>query len=618
MKNRIPGYYGVLLDINLTTGKVCKTPLSAEDTKMFIGGRGLGIKILWDRLKRPGINPLSPENPLMFMPGPFSGFPVPSASRTCVVTKSPCTSPIRSSHEFASTVSYSSMGGFFGPEIRFAGYDGIVITGKAASPVYVVIDDDRVEIKDAKKYWGMKTDAFDRQFIEELGDRRFRTCYIGPAGENLVSYSCIIHTAARAAGRGTGCVMGSKNLKAIAVKGSRMPDVEDHEQFIARIEKTRKYFKGISTGTLLTMFWKNDGMAKFLEKNSKKGILTVKNFREGTFLKADKIGAAAAKQKIWIRSSACYCCPLACKRGGVVRKGPYAGLVHDGPEYETGTMFGANLLVSDLEGLMKAIFDGDDYGLDIISTGNVIGFLMEAYEKGYIDKDILDGIDLKWGNVDAILEMIEKIAMRKGIGELASKGVKAVSQKIGKDSEKFAIHVKGLELAAWNVHAYPAKGISYTTSNRGACHHNGDDIDQQNFFAMIDCLGICSFATDRGLRRSPGLDKDDFANLLRAITGTEWTGDELMKAGERVFNLEKMFNYREGFRREDDKLPERFFEEPLTIGSEKGAVLNREEFNEMLDQYYRKRGWDPKTTKPDKSKLEELGLSFALKEQVKA
>jgi aldehyde:ferredoxin oxidoreductase len=535
---------------------------------MFIGGRGLGIKILWDRLKRPGINPLSPENPLMFMPGPFSGFPVPSASRTCVVTKSPCTSPFSSSHEFASTVSYSSMGGFFGPEIRFAGYDGIVITGKAASPVCIVIDDDRVEIRDAKKYWGMKTDAFDRQFIEELGDRRFRTCYIGPAGENLVSYSCIIHTAARAAGRGTGCVMGSKNLKAIAVKGSRMPDVEDNEQFIARIEKSRKYFKGISTGTLLTMFWKNDGMAKFLEKNSKKGILTV--------------------------------------------------IVHDGPEYETGTMFGANLLVSDLEGLMKAIFDGDDYGLDIISTGNVIGFLMEAYEKGYIDKDILDGIDLKWGNVDAILEMIEKIAMRKGIGELASKGVKAVSQKIGKDSEKFAIHVKGLELAAWNVHAYPAKGISYTTSNRGACHHNGDDIDQQNFFAMMDCLGICSFATDQGHRKRPGLDKDDFADLLTAITGVEWTGDELMKAGERVFNLEKMFNYREGFRREDDKLPERFFEEPLTIGSEKGAVLNREEFNEMLDQYYRKRGWDPKTTKPDKSKLDELGLSFALKEQVKA
>lgn len=609
MKNEIPGYYGVLLDINLTTGKVCKVALSSEDTEKFIGGRGLGIKILWDRLKRPGVDPLSPENPLMFMPGPFSGFPIPSASRTCVVTKSPCTSPIRSSHEFASTVSYSSMGGFFGPEIRFAGYDGIVITGKAASPVYIVIDDDRVEIRDAKKYWGMKTDAFDRQFIEELGDRRFRTCYIGPAGENLVSYACIIHTAARAAGRGTGCVMGAKNLKAIAVKGSRMPDVADHEQLIARIDKARKYFKGISTGTLLKMYWKNDGMAKTLEKSSKNGTMTVKNYREGTFLEVDKTGAVAARQKIWIRSFACYCCPLACKRGGVVRKGPYAGLVHDGPEYETGTMFGANLMVSDLEGLMKAIFDGDDYGMDIISTGNVIGFLMEAYEKGYIDKDFLDGIDLKWGNVDAILKMIEKIAKREGIGDLASKGVKAISERVGKDSEKFAIHVKGLELAAWNVHVDPPKGISYVTSNRGACHHNGDDIDQQNFFAMIDSLCICSFATDRGLRRSPGLDKDDFANLLRAITGTEWTGDELMKAGERVFNLEKMFNYREGFRREDDKLPDRFFEEPLTIGAEKGAVLKKEEFNKILEQYYINRGWDSESTKPDKTKLKDLGLS---------
>lgn len=275
-------------------------------------------------------------------------------------------------------------------------------------------------------------------------------------------------------------------------------------------------------------------------------------------------------------------------------------------------MFGANLMVSDLDGLMKAIFDGDDYGLDIISTGNIIGFLMESYEKGYIDKDFLDGIDLRWGNVNAILKMIEKIARKEGIGDLASKGVKAISKEIGKDSERFAIHVKGLELAAWNVHVDPPRGISYATSNRGACHHNGDDMDQQNFFAMMDCLGICSFATDRGLRRSPGLDKDDFANLLRAITGTEWTGDELMKAGERVFNLEKMFNYREGFRRDDDKLPERFFEEPLTIGSEKGALLNRQEFNQMLDKYYKKRGWDSKTTKPCKSKLENLGLSFTL------
>jgi len=209
--------------------------------------------------------------------------------------------------------------------------------------------------------------------------------------------------------------------------------------------------------------------------------------------------------------------------------------------------------------------------------------------------------------------MIEKIAMRKGIGELASKGVKAVSQKIGKDSGKFALHVKGLELAAWNVQANPPKGISYATSNRGACHHNGDNVNVQNFYAMVDSLGICTFATDHERWNMPGLDKDDFANILKAITGTEWTGDKLMKAGERVFNLEKAFNYREGFRREDDNLPERFFIDPFTIGPEKGAVLNKEEFNKMLDQYYEERGWDPKTTKPDKSKLEELGLSFSLK-----
>ncbi|MBU4353064.1 MAG: aldehyde ferredoxin oxidoreductase family protein [Nanoarchaeota archaeon] len=612
MAHKKPGYHGVLLDINLTTGKSSPKKISSQDIGMFIGGRGLGMKILWDRLKKPGIDPLSPENPLMFMPGPFSGFPIPSSSRTCVVTKSPCTSSLHSSYPFASTVSYSNVGGFFGPEIRFAGYDGIVITGRASAPVYIVIDNDRVEIREAKKFWGMGTDEFDKKFIEELGDRRFRTCYIGPAGENQVSYACIIHTAARAAGRGTGCVMGSKNLKAIAVRGSMIPDVADHKQFLAALEEASQAFKGIS-GTLLTKIWRRSGTAVSIERSSKKGSMAVKNYREGTFSEIDKIGADAAR-KFWIRDFACFCCPLSCKKSGVIKNGAYAGLIHDGPEYETGTMFGANLMVSDLEGLMKAVFNGDDYGLDIISTGNVIGFLMEAYEKGIIDKEFLDGIELKWGNIDAILKMIDKIAKREGVGDLASKGVKALSKRIGKDSEKFAIHVKGLELAAWNVHVEPPKGICYATSNRGACHQSGNTVEAQNFRAMIDSIGICRFTTDWGHWYLPGLGSDNFSRILTAITGIEWTKEELMKSGERIFNLEKMINYREGFRRVDDNLPDRFFEEPLSVGSEKGAVLHREKFSEMLDEYYKIRGWDPETTKPGKSRLERLGLSFTLQD----
>jgi aldehyde:ferredoxin oxidoreductase len=596
------GYHGVLLEIDLGSGKAERKSIPVEDTASFVGGRGLGMKILWDRLKQPGVDPLSPDNPLMFMPGPLSGFPVPSSCRTCVVTKSPRTSPVESEYPCASTVAYSNMGGFFGPEIRFAGYDGIVIAGKASAAVYVVIDDDKIEIREAGRFWGMGTDEFDRKLMEELGDRRFRTCYIGPAGENLVSYACIVNTAARAAGRGgTGCVMGSKNLKAVAVRGTKMPDVADHKRFLTFLEDAREGFKG----TDFTKGWRYGGTARALPWSSGRGSQAVKNFREGTFTEIDKIGDEAARQKAWVRDFACYCCPLSCKKNGAIKTGSYPGLTHDGPEYETGTMFGANLLVSDLGGLMKEIFAGDDYGLDIISTGNVIGFLMENYERGNIDRAFLDGIDLTWGNVDAILEMLDKIAHREGVGDTASHGVKALVEKIGRDSHKFAMHVKGHELAAWNVHVDPGMGISYTTSNRGACHLNGRTAEDQNSTAMIDSTGVCLFAQG-------GFGENGLQNLLTAVTGIEWTDAEYAKAGERIFNLEKMFNVREGFGREDDRLPDRFFEEPLTIGPGAGAVLDRDEFGKAQDEYYQTRGWDPKTTKPTKAKLESLGLSFTI------
>ncbi|MCP4344132.1 MAG: aldehyde ferredoxin oxidoreductase family protein [Desulfobacterales bacterium] len=606
------GYHGRLLDVNLSTGKISDREVSAEDREKFIGGRGLGTKVLWDTLKKPGISYSAPEVPLMFMPGPFSGLPVPSASRTCVVTKSPCTSPVESDYPFASTTSYSNIGGFFGPEIRFAGYDGIVVTGKASSPVYLVLNNGKAEIRDAKKFWGMNTDEFDKQILNELKDRRFRTCYIGPAGENLVSYACILHTATRAAGRGVGCVMGAKNLKAIAVKGSEIPEIADLRKFWGLVEDMRKGFRELfaAPGFNVVKALRNDGTAAFLKWSSDKGLMSVRNFREATYTEVEKIGAAAAREKIWLRESACYCCPVACKKGGVVKKGAYAGVVHDSPEYETGTMFGANLMISNIEGMTKAIFDGDDYGMDIISAGNVIGFLMEAYEKKYIDKAFLDGVDLKWGNVDAVRTMIGKIAKRDGVGDLAAKGVKAVSKEIGKDSDKFAIHVKGLELAAWNVQANPGRGLCYATSTKGACHQSGDNTEEQDFRAMIDSSGLCRFITYQANSSVPNFKAgmDCIANLLAAVTGIQWTKEKVIEAGERIFNLEKMFNYREGFKRKDDWLPERFFTEPLTIGPAKGAVLKKEGFNKMLDDYYKKRGWNPETSEPAKARLEKLGL----------
>ncbi len=593
-----PGYHGAILDIDLSSGKIEKKAVAPDDLDKFVGGRGLGMKILWDRLKKPGVDPLSAENPLMFMPGPFSGFPIPSSSRTCVVTKSPITSPEKSEYPCASTVSYANMGGFFGPEVRFAGYDGIVITGKAAELCYVVIDDGKVAIRDAKKFKGMPTDAFDKALLSELNDRRFKTAYIGPAGENLVPYSSILHTAARAAGRGgVGCVMGSKNLKAIAVKGTGQPGVADHKRFLDALEKARLALKNSPR----TKAWAEQGTARGIVANSNAGTEAVRNYREGTFTEAHKIGGDAARRDVWVKDIACYCCPLACKKSGITR-GRYGGIVHDGPEYETGVMLGSNLLISDMSGLLKAIYNLDDVGLDQISTGNVIGFLMEAYEKGLIDRKFLDGIDLKWGSVDATLAMINKIAYRDGVGDLAAKGVRALSRRIGKGSEKFAIHVKGLELAAHNIQANQPRGLSYVTAERGACHLNGDDIETQNKRAMIDSIGLCVFPTLEPALEEPVL------SLLSAITGREFDKASFSKAGERIFNLEKMFNYREGFRREDDRLPGRFFEDAFTVGPKKGSVLDRAKFDAMLTQYYQDRGWNPDTTKPGESKLKDLGL----------
>jgi aldehyde:ferredoxin oxidoreductase len=594
-----PGYHGVILDIDLSSGKIEKVALAPEDLDKFVGGRGLGMKILWDRMKKPGVDPLSPDNPLIFMPGPFSGFPVPAASRTCVVTKSPTTSPVRSEYPCASTVSYSNVGGFFGPEVRFAGYDGIVITGKANELCTVVIDDGKVEIRDAKKFRGMRTDAFDRAILQELRDRRFKTIYIGPAGENLVRYASILHTSARAAGRGgVGCVMGSKNLKAIAVRGSGQPSVADHKRFLAVLEKARLALRNSPTAKAFL----EQGTARAIARNSKAGTAAVRNYREGTFAEADKIGGDAAKRDVWVRNIACYCCPIACKKSGLAR-GKYGGVVHDGPEYETGTMLGSNLLISDMAGMLKAIYNIDDLGLDQISTGNVIGFLMEAYEKGMIDQKFLDGIDLQWGRVDATLAMIDKIALRDGVGDLASQGVKALSRQIGQGSEKFAIHVKGHELAAHNIQANPPRGLCYVTANRGACHLNGENIAMQNTRAMLDSTGLCLFPAFL----EPALE-EPILSLLSAITGREYDKAEFTKTGERGFNLEKMFNYREGFRREDDRLPDRFFEDAFTVGPKKGSVLDRDQFDAMLTQYYNDRGWDPETTKPGQSRIKELGL----------
>lgn len=599
--DKIWGQYGVLLDINLTTKEIKKTPISKDDLRNYLGGRGLGMKILWDRINEPGLDPLSPDNPLCFMPGPFSGLPIPSSSRTTVVTKSPRTSPINKKHEHASTISYSNMGGFFGPEVKFAGYDGIVVMGKSSTPVYILIEDDKVQIKSAQAYWGMGTDSFDKLLIEKYG-KEYQSCYIGQGGENQVLYASVLNTAARAAGRGgVGSVMGSKNLKAIVVKGTQQPKLAKHKMYLDLLEKTREAFRDDKEGV---EYWRSGGTAHALESSSNAGTMAVKNYREGTFKEIEMINTKAARTQIWKRDFACFSCQLSCKKSGFA-KGAYGGVVHDGPEYETGTMVGANLLISDLAGLNKIISICDDYGIDIITTGGVLGFLMEAREKGLIDLKFLDGIDLKWGAIDASIAMLHKIVRREGIGELASQGVKALAEHIGQGSEDFAIHVKGHELAAWNVNTRAERMmITYGTANRGACHLNSSSPSRQDQSAAQDSLGACSFAG----KWYNG--ETSYRLFVEAITGVEQTDEEFARIGERIFNLEKMFNYREGFTRVDDKIPERFFKDAHTYGKGEGILATHADFDKWIEAYYTERGWDIKTSKPSQEKLTQLGLEF--------
>ena len=601
--DKIYGQYGILLDINLTTKEIKKTKTSKNDLKNYLGGRGLGMKILWDRIKEPGLDPFSPDNPLLFMPGPFSGLPIPSSSRTTIVTKSTRTSPVTDKFEHSSTISYANMGGFFGPEVKFAGYDGIAVTGKSSSPVYILIEDDKVEIKSARSYWGMGTDNFDKVLIEKYG-KEYQSCYIGQGGENVVPYASIINTAARAAGRGgVGAVMGSKKLKAIVVNGSQQPKLAKHKMYLELLDKARTAFHEDKEGV---DYWRSGGTAHALESSSNAGTMAVRNYREGTFKEIEMINTKAARTQIWKRDFACFSCQLACKKSGFA-KGAYGGVVHDGPEYETGTMVGANLLISDLEGLNKIIFVCDDYGIDIITVGGVLGFLMEAREKGMIDLEFLDGIDLKWGSVDASIEMIHKIVRKEGVGKLASLGVKALAKHIGQGSEEFAIHVKGHELAAWNVNTRAERMmITYGTANRGACHLNSSSPSRQNHNAMQDSLGACSFA-------GKWYNKETAYRLfIEAITGIEQTEEEFKQIGERIFNLEKMFNYREGFNRDDDKMPERFFKDAHTYGKGEGVLATHSDFDQWIETYYSDRGWDLKTSKPTAEKLKQLGLDFVI------
>ncbi len=600
------GYGGKILRVNLTTGQITKEPTPADLARDYIGGRGFGAYILFKEVPK-NADPLGPENKLIISSGPFSGLMIPGAGKCDFTTKSPLTGGYAS----------SSLGGHFSAEMKFAGVDSIILEGISPKPVYLFIDDSKVELRDATAYWGRKTISLEKELKAKFGEE-FQIAVIGPGGENGVSFASINHDYGRQAGRGgVGTVMGVKKVKAIVVHGTHSIDVanlEGYRKAGMAIFKACKDAEGLkpwqSYGTTIVASWCDEV-----------GALPTRNFSAGSFEGAKTLYGPYMREQIVITDKGCFGCPSPC--GKYSRMKRYNSNV-EGPEYETLGMMGSNLGISDIQDVAQANLLADDLGIDSISAGGVIGWAMECYEKGLLTKADTGGLELKFGNVQAVFTLIEQIATRKGLGDFLASGVKKASQKLGKGSEKFAIHVKGMEQSAYATHNATAMLLAYMTCDVGA-HHNrswaitydlqvGRDkvvpekvariIWLQNFRPMFDVFGACRL---QWVELS--IERDLYVPALEAVTGVHRSWEDLEKVGERIWNLTRLYWAREneGFDRSWDLPAPRFYEEPPKTGVTAGQITRYEDVQRLLDMYYEQRGWTA-DGQPTQATLDRLGL----------
>jgi len=600
------GYIGKVLRVNLTKRKTCVEKLDEEVARKFIGGKGLGAKILYDSVK-PRIDSLSPQNLLIFASGPLTATLAPTSGRWAVVTKSPLTNIFLD----------SQVGGYFGAVMKLAGFDCIIVEGKADTPVYLWVHDESAEIRDAEDLWGKGCFETEKTIKKRLG-ANIRVASIGPAGENLVRYACITVDMYRQAGRGgAGAVMGSKKLKAVAVQSAgRRIEYADPAGFR---EATRRALKMIEENSFVPLRRKY-GTPVWVAPVNEFAILPTRNFRTGVFEHADAISGETMRSKIVVKDGTCYNCSIRCWKYTRVKSGKYRLDELAGPEYETIVLMGSNCGVDSLEAIAYANLLCDDLGLDTISTGNAIAFAMECFEKELLNEKDTNGLKLWFSDADAEIEMVKRIAYRKGLGNILAEGVQRASKKIGGGSEKFAIHVKGMEVPGYDPRGAFGMALAYATSDRGACHQRAWTVraeiqgkltprystegrarfvkEIQDERAACFSLVLCDFAP---------LEVDYFVELLNKATGFNFTVGEYLKAGERIWNLTRLFNVREGLTKKDDSLPARFMEEFLPDGVAKGHVITEKMLDEMLDKYYALRGWD-KNGIPTKEKLKMLGL----------
>jgi aldehyde:ferredoxin oxidoreductase len=594
------GWAGKILTIDLTSGSLETSPLDKDMARLYLGGRGLGGRLLWD-LVGPEVKPLDPENVLIFTTGPITASGSQTSSRFNVSTKSPLTG----------TLLHSNSGGWWGMQFKRTGFDVLIVKGKAEKPVYITITRDGVTVEEASHLWG-KT-VFET--TDELGQNRNKrnVLCIGPAGENLVRIAAIMNDRERALARGgPGAVMGSKNLKAIVVEGHEKNEVAENDQFKFMLYETRKLLKASPlTSQALPEF----GTAVVMNVINEIGALPTRNFQQSQFEHAYEISGEAITDEILVKNQACWACPISCTR---ITK-TAGGKEGEGPEFESTWAFGAQCGIDDLDLIAEANYQANDLGLDTISMGNIIGCAMELAQKGCLDAD------LDFGQAEMLAGLIRDTAYRHGLGDDMAEGSYRMAIKYG--APELSMTVKKLELPAYDPRGMQGQGLVYATSNRGACHETGNMLGpevlalprlidrfatqgkagivsvHQDSAAVVDSLVYCKFT-------NMAVAEEFFARTLSAVTGLPFTADDLMKVGERVWNLERMYNLREGFTSADDTLPDRLLNEPVAEGPSKGFTAK---LPPMLKEYYQFRGWDENGV-PRPRKLRELSLEFTMEE----
>ncbi len=597
------GWTGTILRVNLSNGTITKEPLDRQMAREYIGGRGLATKILYDEID-PKLDPLGPANALILVTGPLTGTNAPTGGRYMVVTKSPLTGAI----------ACSNSGGYVGAEMKYAGYDMVIFEGKSPMPVYLWVNNDKVEIREAAKVWGKSTHETE-DILRDATDADAKISSIGPAGEKLSLTACVMNDKHRAAGRsGVGAVMGSKNLKAAVFRGTGSVKVAHPREFmLACLAAVRKLAQNPASGKELPKY----GTPGILNVINAHGFMPTRNYQFGQFAGAEKISGETIHDEILTRNKGCFACTIACARVTEIKSGKYKGS-GEGPEYETAWALGAMTAVDDLAAVTKAGYLCNELGMDTIEAGVSIATAMELFERGYIPEREI-GRPLRFGDADALVDMTEKLGRGEGFGAILALGGARVAERYG--HPELFMGVKKQAFAAYDGRGAQGMALGYATSNRGACHLRGYTLSAEVFgvpqkvdpfvtdgkaalskafqdvTAFVDSSGICLFTTF-------ALGADDLYSMLEPATGAGYTLDEVLKIGERIWNLERLFNLRAGLSGKDDTLPKRILSEPIPEGPAKGRVAR---LGEMLPEYYRLRGWTPEGV-PTPEKLKELAL----------